>query len=103
MTGLGNKIKLVGMAYLWTFIVQSTKGIGQMINSMEKEQRPGENQEDLKLSTLVGSSKAKRMERGGFNGKMGHIMKETLQMGTSKGLGDTILQTWISTMRENLG
>jgi hypothetical protein len=51
---------------------------------------------------LVNFTKAKRMEKVDFNGKMVLIMKVTLLMDILMDLASTTLQTWINIMRVNL-
>lgn len=59
----------------------STRDTGTRISNMAKGLKPGEKLMELKTLTpliLATSIKAKRMEREDFNGRMGHIMRETL-------------------------
>jgi hypothetical protein len=42
------------------------------------------------------------MVKANLLGKMGHIMKETLLMGSFRGSEDIILLSWINTTKENL-
>lgn len=69
------------LVYLWTLQVLVILESGKMINSMEEVKKLGIK---VKLNILVVSIRGKRMVKGDLNGKMDHIMKETLLMDTSK-------------------
>lgn len=72
--------------------MQSMKAIGKTISSMDKVLRLGESLMESKQLTLVIFTRARRMARESFSGKMGLTMKEILSMVSFKASGDTTLQ-----------